>query len=92
MFVHEVRGRLLFLRSVTERSERTAAMAGVFDIDLDQPEENVSDDENEEVLKRKLLKVPARAVRAETLHARWLAVSLPATAGLLRQPELSGLF
>lgn len=25
-------------------------MAGVFDIDLDQPEENVSDDENEEVL------------------------------------------
>lgn len=24
-------------------------MAGVFDIDLDQPEENVSDDENEEV-------------------------------------------
>lgn len=27
-------------------------MAGVFDIDLDQPEENVSDDENEEVLKR----------------------------------------
>uniref|UniRef100_A0A672Y632 Ribosomal protein S6 kinase n=1 Tax=Sphaeramia orbicularis TaxID=375764 RepID=A0A672Y632_9TELE len=31
------------------RSERSAAMAGVFDIDLDQPEENVSDDENEEV-------------------------------------------
>uniref|UniRef100_A0A8C6M3W5 Ribosomal protein S6 kinase n=1 Tax=Nothobranchius furzeri TaxID=105023 RepID=A0A8C6M3W5_NOTFU len=29
-------------------------MAGVFDIDLDQPEENVSDDENEEVLLRKL--------------------------------------
>lgn len=26
-------------------------MAGVFDIDLDQPEENVSDDENEEVRK-----------------------------------------
>uniref|UniRef100_A0A3B3UIC3 non-specific serine/threonine protein kinase n=2 Tax=Poecilia TaxID=8080 RepID=A0A3B3UIC3_9TELE len=25
-------------------------MAGVFDIDLDQPEENVSDDENDEVL------------------------------------------
>lgn len=34
---------------MTERSERSAAMAGVFDIDLDQPEENVSDDENEEV-------------------------------------------
>lgn len=50
MFVHEVGGRLLFLRSVTEPSERSAAMAGVFDIDLDQPEENVSDDENEEVL------------------------------------------
>uniref|UniRef100_A0A8C4DEQ3 Ribosomal protein S6 kinase n=1 Tax=Dicentrarchus labrax TaxID=13489 RepID=A0A8C4DEQ3_DICLA len=32
------------------RSERSAAMAGVFDIDLDQPEENVSDDENEETV------------------------------------------
>lgn len=51
MFVHEVGGRLLFSRSVTERTERSAAMAGVFDIDLDQPEENVSDDENEEVLR-----------------------------------------
>lgn len=30
-------------------------MAGVFDIDLDQPEDNVSDDENEEVLERRLL-------------------------------------
>ena len=50
VFVHEVGGRLLFLRSVTERSERSAAMAGVFDIDLVQPEENISDDENEEVL------------------------------------------
>lgn len=29
-------------------------MAGVFDIDLDQPEENVSDDENEEVLVAKM--------------------------------------
>lgn len=29
-------------------------MAGVFDIDLDQPEENVSDDEIEEVLLRKM--------------------------------------
>lgn len=29
-------------------------MAAVFDIDLDQPEENVSDDENEEV--REMLK------------------------------------
>lgn len=42
-------------------------MAGVFDIDLDQPEENVSDDENEEVrravLKRRLkLFMPAAAV------------------------------
>ncbi|KAG7226112.1 hypothetical protein INR49_018723 [Caranx melampygus] len=34
----------------TERYERSAAMAGVFDIDLDQPEENVSDDENEEAM------------------------------------------
>lgn len=34
-------------------------MAGVFDIDLDQPEENVSDDENEEVLKwRNVAKMP----------------------------------
>lgn len=50
MFVHEVRGRSIFLRSVIEPSEPNAAMAGVFDIDLDQPEETVSDDENEEVL------------------------------------------
>lgn len=42
------------MRSVTERSKRSAAMAAVFDIDLDQPEENVSDDENEEV--REMLK------------------------------------
>lgn len=50
VFVHEVRGRSIFLRSVIEPSEPNAAMAGVFDIDLDQPEETVSDDENEEVL------------------------------------------
>lgn len=30
-------------------TSRIATMAGVFDIDLDQPEENVSDDELEEV-------------------------------------------
>lgn len=47
MFVHEVGNAC---NSVTERSERSAAMAGMFDIDLDQPEENVSDDEVEEVL------------------------------------------
>ncbi|XP_035535575.1 ribosomal protein S6 kinase beta-1 [Morone saxatilis] len=41
-------GTPALLVSVTERYERSAAMAGVFDIDLDQPEENVSDDENEE--------------------------------------------
>lgn len=45
-------------------------MAGVFDIDLDQPEENVSDDENEEVLEWKMLNVTARVVTAETLHAQ----------------------
>lgn len=37
---------------VCDRASR--AMAGVFDIDLDQPEENVSDDENEEVLVAKM--------------------------------------
>lgn len=42
-------------------------MAGVFDIDLDQPEENVSDDENEEVLEGRIFRVKARLVRAETL-------------------------
>uniref|UniRef100_A0A8C9ZWV8 Ribosomal protein S6 kinase n=1 Tax=Sander lucioperca TaxID=283035 RepID=A0A8C9ZWV8_SANLU len=36
--------------AMKERSERSAAMAGVFDIDLDQPEENISDDENEETV------------------------------------------
>uniref|UniRef100_A0A3B4FXU0 Uncharacterized protein n=1 Tax=Pundamilia nyererei TaxID=303518 RepID=A0A3B4FXU0_9CICH len=36
-------------RPLCECRSRSAAMAGVFDIDLDQPEENVSDDENEEV-------------------------------------------
>lgn len=45
-------------------------MAGVFDIDLDQPEENVSDDENEEVFekqtKKTQLDVCAGAVTAET--------------------------
>ncbi|KAF3847997.1 hypothetical protein F7725_021025, partial [Dissostichus mawsoni] len=46
VFVHEVGDAC---NSVTERSERSAAMAGMFDIDLDQPEENVSDDEIEEV-------------------------------------------
>ncbi|XP_061575097.1 ribosomal protein S6 kinase beta-1 isoform X2 [Cololabis saira] len=37
-----------WLFSVTQLPEQRVAMAGVFDIDLDQPEENVSDDENEE--------------------------------------------
>lgn len=36
-------------------------MAGVFDIDLDQPDENVSDDENEEVLERRIFSVNVRA-------------------------------
>lgn len=49
-------------------------MAGVFDIDLDQPEENVSDDENEEVLERGGFSVNASLVGAETL-GRLLAVS-----------------
>ena len=57
--------RLLFLRSVTEPFEQLFAMAGVFDIDLDQPEENVSDDENEEVRKWKLSSVNTEAVAAE---------------------------
>lgn len=63
VFVHEVGDACDSLRSVTERSERSAAMAGVFDIDLDQPEENVSDDENEEVLWQML----SGAVTAESL-------------------------
>lgn len=33
------------------RHQRLVSMAGVFDIDLDQPEENVSDEELEEVNK-----------------------------------------
>ena len=78
---------------MTGGSERSVAMAGVFDIDLDQPEENVSDDENEEVQEREMLSGAARVVTAESLGARRLAVSLlgcvPATAGLLLQ--LSGL-
>lgn len=45
-------------------------MAGVFDIDLDQPEENVSDDENEEVLYWEMLNVTARVVTAETHPAQ----------------------
>lgn len=60
----------LAVRDWSEPTERGAAMAGVFDIDLDQPEENVSDDENEEVreaaggtLKRRhKLFMPAAAV------------------------------
>lgn len=49
-------------------------MAGVFDIDLDQPEENVSDDENEEVyFSGRRWRFTAKAVTAETLHARKLA-------------------
>lgn len=43
-------------------------MAGVFDIDLDQPEENVSDDENEEV-SESCGGGDVEAV-AQTLHAR----------------------
>lgn len=42
-------------------------MAGVFDIDLDQPEENVSDDENDEVLEWRIFSVNARLVTAQTL-------------------------
>lgn len=61
-------------------------MAGVFDIDLDQPEENVSDDETDEVL-------CVRVVTAETLCC---TVASCEAAGLilllLLQPELSGLF
>lgn len=45
-------------------------MAGVFDIDLDQPEENVSDDENEEVLYQEILHVTARVVTEETPPAQ----------------------
>lgn len=46
-------------------------MAGVFDIDLDQPEENVSDDENEEVyFNGRRCRVTAKAVTAETLRGR----------------------
>lgn len=54
-------------------------MAGVFDIDLDQPEENVSDDENEEVHEV----VPAESVCARQRAARLQACSAPA-AGALR--------
>lgn len=50
MFVHEVGTPAVLV--VCDRANR--AMAGVFDIDLDQPEENVSDDENEEVLVAKM--------------------------------------
>lgn len=57
----------MYLWSVTERTEPSAAMAGVFDIDLDQPEENVSDDENEEVIERGVFVVNARLVTAGTL-------------------------
>lgn len=55
-------------------------MAGVFDIDLDQPEENVSDDENEEVLEWKMLNVTARVVTAETLHAQLASCATRLTA------------
>lgn len=58
---------MIFLWSVTEPTERSAAMAGVFDIDLDQPEENVSDDENDEVLAWRIFSVDARLVTAQTL-------------------------
>lgn len=44
-------------------------MAGVFDIDLDQPEENVSDDENEEVGDAAGERRDVEAA-AQTLHAR----------------------
>lgn len=44
-------------------------MAGVFDIDLDQPEENVSDDENEEVPERRSFSANARLVAAATLRS-----------------------
>lgn len=64
------RGTPDILGSVTERTERSAAMAGVFDIDLDQPEETVSDDENEEVVEGGILSVNAGFVTAETLGRR----------------------
>lgn len=81
VFVHEVGGRLLYLRSVTEQPERLAAMAGVFDIDLDQPEENVSDDENDEVLYRRLSELKLRAARWLAALAWWAASSHSRPAG-----------
>ena len=54
-----------------------AGMAGVFDIDLDQPEENVSDDELEDVSSRIMSGVVARASDAAVYsHASYNATSL----------------
>lgn len=50
MFVHEA-GREIYSFRLTQVAPKLAIMAGVFDIDLDQPEENVSDEELEEVMR-----------------------------------------
>ncbi|XP_031439320.1 ribosomal protein S6 kinase beta-1-like isoform X2 [Clupea harengus] len=47
MFVHEA-GRETYSYGLKRAAPKLATMAGVFDIDLDQPEENVSDEELEE--------------------------------------------
>lgn len=49
MFVHEA-GRETYSYGLKRAAPKLATMAGVFDIDLDQPEENVSDEELEEVI------------------------------------------
>lgn len=47
MYVHEAGSKSH--SSELRRQQKANAMAGVFDIDLDQPEENVSDDELDDV-------------------------------------------
>lgn len=76
MFVHEVWDACNSCGvCVTAPTEPNAAMAGVFDIDLDQPEENVSDDENEEVLSCKAPNRTVRLVTAQTLHPQKLTLA-----------------
>lgn len=50
MFVHEA-GREIYSFRLIRVAPKLTIMAGVFDIDLDQPEENVSDEELEEVMR-----------------------------------------